>query len=64
MSVVEILAKELQKEFSGVKGFSASNLWRMRNFYLEYSQKANPPSMDAENEGTMGLSKKKGQPHI
>ena len=52
MSVVEILAKELQKEFPGVKGFSASNLWRMRSFYLEYSQKSNTQSMDVENEGT------------
>ena len=40
-SVVEILAKELQKEFPGVQGFSARNLWLMRNFYLEYSQTAN-----------------------
>ena len=37
-SIVEILAKELQKEFPGVKGFSAANLWRMRNFYLAYSK--------------------------
>jgi len=37
-SVVEILAKELQKEFPGVKGFSARNLWLMRSFYKEYSQ--------------------------
>jgi predicted nuclease of restriction endonuclease-like (RecB) superfamily len=37
-SVVEVLAKELQKEFPGIQGFSARNLWRMRNFYLEYSQ--------------------------
>ena len=35
-SIVEILAKELQLEFPGVKGFSAANLWRMRNFYLNY----------------------------
>ena len=28
-SVVEILAKELQKEFPGVKGFSTTNLWRI-----------------------------------
>jgi len=35
-SIVEILAKELQREFPGVKGFSAANLWRMRNFYLNY----------------------------
>ena len=38
-SVVEVLAKELQKEFPGVQGFSARNLWRMRNFYVEYSDK-------------------------
>jgi predicted nuclease of restriction endonuclease-like (RecB) superfamily len=38
-SVVEFLAKELQKEFPGVQGFSARNLWLMRTFYLEYSQK-------------------------
>jgi len=36
-SVVEVLAKELQKEFPGVKGFSARNLWFMRQFYVEYA---------------------------
>ena len=36
-SVVEVLSKELQKEFPGVQGFSARNLWRMRQFYVEYS---------------------------
>lgn len=35
-SIVEILSKELQKEFPGAKGYSAQNLWRMRSFYLEY----------------------------
>lgn len=35
-SVVESLAKDLQKEFSGIQGFSSANLWRMRNFYLSY----------------------------
>ena len=35
-SIVEVLAKEIQKEFPEVKGFSASNLWRMRNFYITY----------------------------
>ena len=39
-SVVEILAKELQKEFPGVQGFSARNLWLMRSFFIEYSQNA------------------------
>lgn len=35
-SIVQMLAKELQKEFPGAKGYSAANLWRMRNFYLTY----------------------------
>lgn len=37
-SIVEVLSKELQKEFPGVAGFSARNLWLMRGFYVEYSQ--------------------------
>ncbi|MCL1919676.1 MAG: PDDEXK nuclease domain-containing protein [Kiritimatiellaeota bacterium] len=40
-SVVEVLAKELQKEFPGVQGFSARNLWLMRDFYREYSPSSN-----------------------
>ncbi len=35
-SVVENFARDLQKEFPGIKGFSADNLWRMRKFYLAY----------------------------
>lgn len=35
-SIVNILSKELQKEFPGAKGYSSANLWRMRNFYLSY----------------------------
>ena len=35
-SIVEVLSTELQKEFPGAKGYSAANLWRMRNFYLNY----------------------------
>ena len=33
-SIVDLLSKELNKEFPGAKGYSASNLWRMRNFYI------------------------------
>jgi predicted nuclease of restriction endonuclease-like (RecB) superfamily len=47
-SVVEILAKELQKEFPGIQGFSARNLWLMRSFYVEYSQKPILQPMVAE----------------
>ncbi len=36
-SVVEMLAKDLQKAFPGVQGFSANNLWLMRQFYKAYS---------------------------
>ncbi|MCG2726798.1 MAG: PDDEXK nuclease domain-containing protein [Elusimicrobia bacterium] len=36
-SVVENLAKDLQKEFPGIKGFSARNIWYMRNFYRSYA---------------------------
>ena len=35
-SVVETLARDLQAEFPGRNGFSATNLWLMRQFYDEY----------------------------
>jgi len=37
-SVVETLASDLQKEFPGIRGFSARNIWNMRNFYLTYKE--------------------------
>jgi predicted nuclease of restriction endonuclease-like (RecB) superfamily len=36
-SVVERLAKDLRIEFPGISGFSAQNLWRMRQFYGTYA---------------------------
>ncbi len=36
-SVVEMLAKDLQKAFPAMHGFSANNLWLMRQFYKAYS---------------------------
>jgi len=36
-SVVENLARDLQSEFPGQNGFSARNLWNMRNVYAEYA---------------------------
>jgi predicted nuclease of restriction endonuclease-like (RecB) superfamily len=36
--VIERLAHDLQQAFPGVKGFSARNIWRMRAFYLAYTQ--------------------------
>ncbi len=35
-AIVENLAADLQLEFPGLMGFSAQNLWYMRQFYLEY----------------------------
>lgn len=35
-SVVESLARDLQAEFPGRNGFSARNLWNMRDFYRAY----------------------------
>lgn len=35
-SVVENLSRDIQKEFPGIKGFGASNMWDMARFYAEY----------------------------
>ncbi|MDQ7839251.1 MAG: PDDEXK nuclease domain-containing protein [Thermodesulfobacteriota bacterium] len=37
-AVVERLAKDLQREFPGIEGFSPPNIWRMRAFYLVWSE--------------------------
>ena len=37
-AVVAQLATDLRREFPGVSGFSASNLWRMKSFYQAYAQ--------------------------
>lgn len=37
-SVVEMLSKDLQREFPAVSGLSTTNLWRMRAFYSAYCQ--------------------------
>ena len=37
-SVVTTLSEDLQKEFPGTKGFSDSNLWRMKGFYETYNK--------------------------
>jgi predicted nuclease of restriction endonuclease-like (RecB) superfamily len=47
-SVVETLADDLQAEFPGIAGFSARNIWRMRNFYLTYHDNEKLPPLVAE----------------
>jgi hypothetical protein len=36
--IVDRLAKDIQKAFPGLAGFSPSNVWRMRSFYLAYTK--------------------------
>lgn len=47
-SIVEVLAKEIKKDFPEVRGFSARNLWRMRNLYVEYKDNKILPPLVAE----------------
>ena len=37
-SVEDRLALDIQTAFPGIKGFSPSNVWRMRTFYLAYTK--------------------------
>jgi len=38
-SIVDTLSKDINKVIDGAKGYSSQNLWRMRQFYLEYKDK-------------------------
>jgi len=52
-AVVERLAKDLQKEFPGITGFSPLNVWRMRAFYLAWTadlKNLSQPMTDSEIE--------------
>ncbi|MEM8640384.1 MAG: PDDEXK nuclease domain-containing protein [Cyanobacteria bacterium P01_G01_bin.54] len=54
-SVVEQLAKDLQSEFPGISGFSARNIWNMRNFYLTYRENEKLQPLVAEIGWTHNL---------
>ena len=47
-AVIEGLAHDLQKSFPGIKGFSARNIWRMRDLYLSYAEHKKLPTLLAE----------------
>lgn len=47
-SVVEQLARDLQKEFPGMQGFSTRNIWYMRQLYLAYRGKPKLQPLVAE----------------
>ena len=38
-SIVDTLSKDINRVIDGVKGYSPQNLWRMRQFHLEYKNK-------------------------
>ena len=46
--MVETLARDLQAEFPGRNGFSAQNLWYMRQFYSEYQGQSKLQPLVAE----------------
>ena len=35
-AIVDSLSKDINKKIDGIKGYSSQNLWRMRQFFLEY----------------------------
>lgn len=37
-SIVDRLAEDIQRAFPGIEGFSPSNIWRMRAFYLAWTE--------------------------
>lgn len=54
-AIVETLAQDLQAEFPGRNGFSARNLWNMREFYNEYAEQPNLLPLVAEISWTKNL---------
>ncbi len=57
-SVVERLAQSLQAEFPGMSGFSPRNVWRMRAFYLAYTEEVRKlPRPVAELDGAVQIEK-------
>ncbi len=47
-AVIESLAKDLQKLFPGMRGFSQRNLWYMRDLYLSYGKNEKLQTVSAE----------------
>ncbi|MEE4355863.1 MAG: PDDEXK nuclease domain-containing protein [Desulfococcaceae bacterium] len=47
-SVVEQLSKDIRKEFDGIAGYSARNLWDMKRFYEQYQANSKLRQLVAE----------------
>lgn len=54
-SVVETLAEDLRAEFPDIGGFSARNIWNMRNLFLTYSENEKLQPLVAEIGWTHNL---------
>ena len=54
-SVIEQLAKDLQEEYPGMRGFSTTNLWNMRLFYSEIRQQPNLQPLVGEISWTKNI---------
>lgn len=54
-AVIENLAVDLQKAFPGTKGFSARNLWNMRDLYVSYSSNEKLQPLVAEISWTNNI---------
>jgi predicted nuclease of restriction endonuclease-like (RecB) superfamily len=54
-AIVEQLAQDIRAEFPGIAGFSARNVWRMRDFYLSYRDSPKLTPMVAEIGWTHNL---------
>lgn len=53
-SVVDHLAGDLQREFPGVEGYSPSNIWRMRSFYLAWTEEVlAQPARESEDRSKL-----------
>ncbi len=54
-AIVEQLSADLQREFAGVKGLSAQNLWRMKQFYVAYCKNEKLSALLRELSWTQNL---------
>src|SRR5262245_16104025 len=54
-SVVDRLARDLQREFPGVGGFSSPNLWKMRSFFLAYTEEVRNLSQPVREFATQAV---------
>ena len=51
-AVIERLSRDVRQEFPDIQGFSPRNIWRMRAFYLAYTEQVrNLPQPAAEFDG-------------